>query len=318
MSLPDDVLNAVVEDGNVDNSRRADSTGGGGTDSSAKAGVCDATDRIGDAVDLLRAAERPLILAGPAMARGPGWRAVLELAAAATAPALPMTSPRGVNDPHLHLAVNKLAEADLVVLVDKKLDFSLRFGDAPFVASCRSIHIGADVPPICHNDSILSLFGANPVDVAREMAAGVRGRALEEGDDAPARATTPPEWEPLFASAASPIHPLRICAAVQPFLSAGGIFVSDGGEFGQWAQAGCEAATRIINGPAGSIGSALPMALGAHGELVEDPAQLTPAIERALASGLPACINIAIEPAPAPSLLEKGGGPGQARGDRAH
>jgi len=41
------------------------------------------------------------------------------------------------------------------------------------------------------------------------------------------------------------------------------VLVVDGGEFGQWAQAGLEAEIRLINGPAGSIGSAIPMALGA-------------------------------------------------------
>ena len=41
------------------------------------------------------------------------------------------------------------------------------------------------------------------------------------------------------------------------------IVVIDGGEFGQWAQACIDAPTRLINGPAGSIGSALPFALAA-------------------------------------------------------
>jgi acetolactate synthase-1/2/3 large subunit len=39
--------------------------------------------------------------------------------------------------------------------------------------------------------------------------------------------------------------------------------VSDGGEFGQWAQACLSAPQRVINGPAGSIGSALPFAAAA-------------------------------------------------------
>ncbi len=37
-------------------------------------------------------------------------------------------------------------------------------------------------------------------------------------------------------------------------------------------------------------------ALGGYGEEVQDPAELRPAIERALASGLPACINAVIDP----------------------
>jgi acetolactate synthase-1/2/3 large subunit len=60
------------------------------------------------------------------------------------------------------------------------------------------------------------------------------------------------------------MHPLAVCAAVQPWLDRGATLVADGGEFGQWVQAGCEAPERLINGPAGSIGSAIPMALAAR------------------------------------------------------
>jgi len=41
------------------------------------------------------------------------------------------------------------------------------------------------------------------------------------------------------------------------------ILVCDGGEFGQWAQACLQAPHRVINGPAGSIGAALPLAAAA-------------------------------------------------------
>jgi acetolactate synthase-1/2/3 large subunit len=41
------------------------------------------------------------------------------------------------------------------------------------------------------------------------------------------------------------------------------VLVCDGGEFGQWAQACLSAPHRIINGPAGAIGSALPFAAAA-------------------------------------------------------
>ena len=43
-------------------------------------------------------------------------------------------------------------------------------------------------------------------------------------------------------------------------------------------------------------------ALGGHGELVERVEDLAPAIERALASGLPACVNVMIESHAAPTL----------------
>jgi thiamine pyrophosphate-dependent acetolactate synthase large subunit-like protein len=41
--------------------------------------------------------------------------------------------------------------------------------------------------------------------------------------------------------------------------------------------------------------------LGAHGEFVERPDQLQPALERAFASGKPACINVNIASIRAPS-----------------
>jgi acetolactate synthase-1/2/3 large subunit len=37
-------------------------------------------------------------------------------------------------------------------------------------------------------------------------------------------------------------------------------------------------------------------ALGGHGELVERPADIRPALERAAASGLPACVNVLCDP----------------------
>jgi acetolactate synthase-1/2/3 large subunit len=160
------------------------------------------------------------------------------------------------------------------------------------------------------------------------------------------------------------------------------VFVSDGGEFGQWAQACLRAPNRVINGVAGAIGPALPFALaariakpnapviaamgdgtfgfhaseidtavryvlpfvavvgndarwnaehqiqvreygaaraigtdlnparydevargfGGYGELVTKPAELAGASDRAIASGLPAVLNVMIEGLAAPNI----------------
>jgi acetolactate synthase-1/2/3 large subunit len=61
-----------------------------------------------------------------------------------------------------------------------------------------------------------------------------------------------------------PVHPIEVGRAVQKLLDApGSVLVADGGEFGQWAQATLAASHRVINGPAGSIGAALPFAAAA-------------------------------------------------------
>ena len=61
-----------------------------------------------------------------------------------------------------------------------------------------------------------------------------------------------------------PLHPVELGRAVQKLLGgADSVLVCDGGEFGQWAQATVSAPHRLINGPAGSIGAALPFAAAA-------------------------------------------------------
>jgi acetolactate synthase-1/2/3 large subunit len=47
-------------------------------------------------------------------------------------------------------------------------------------------------------------------------------------------------------------------------------------------------------------------ALGGHGEFVERAADLSGALERAFASGRPACVNVLIEGRPAPVVRRRG------------
>ncbi len=342
-------------------------------------------------LDFLSEAKRPLILAGPAMGRPQRWTDVAQLSAVTGIPALPMESPRGVNDPWLHMATNSLAEADMVLLVGKKLDFSLRFGQPPFFAAgCRFIKIEADQTQLREDERVALAVWADPTPVVRQLTAAARERGWQarswRDEVMSARQAVPSEWQAWRHSPQQPLHPLRICEALQPFLAEGALFVSDGGEFGQWVQAGLEAETRLINGPSGSIGSSLPLglaaklaqpqrqvfvllgdgtfgyhamefdtalrynlpiiaivgndarwnaehqiqlrnygpertvgcdllpsrydqvvrALGGHGELVQHPDDLTPALERAAASGLPACVNVMIDGLGAPTLRQGG------------
>ncbi|HEY3108643.1 MAG TPA: thiamine pyrophosphate-binding protein, partial [Chloroflexota bacterium] len=95
-------------------------------------------------LDLIGAARRPLLLAGPAMARGRRWAAVKSLADALGAPALPIESPRGANDPSLGAVRTVFPRADLVVLLGRRVDFSLGFGRQPlFSPEVRFVAVGA-------------------------------------------------------------------------------------------------------------------------------------------------------------------------------
>ncbi len=218
-------------------------------------------------LDLLHGAERPMIVSGPAMARNNRWAQVMELAQAAQIPALPMDSPRGGNDPWMHGANHCLFESDLVLLLGKKLDFSLRFGKSPFSPETRFVQIDADAQELRQHERVVLSIHGDPVQMARFLTVSARERRWR-GDSwrqrvQTARATEPDPWSGWRQSSFRPIHPLRVCETLQPYFDQGAILVSDGGEFGQWAQAGLAAQIRLTNGPSGAIGSSIPMAIAA-------------------------------------------------------
>jgi acetolactate synthase-1/2/3 large subunit len=161
-------------------------------------------------------------------------------------PLIVMESPRGVNDPALGRLADVLAQADVAVLAGKRRDFTLKFG-AAFSPNCRVIDATADVASWIALAARRSWPGPQWLEDVR---AALRYR--------------PPEWLKHASRPEGPLHPIEIGRAVQKLLDRpDAVLVSDGGEFGQWAQATLSAPERIINGPAGSIGSALPFAAAA-------------------------------------------------------
>jgi acetolactate synthase-1/2/3 large subunit len=169
-----------------------------------------------------------------------------------------------------------VAKADLIVLLGKKPDFTLRFGRPPAIAfSCSIVVIDPDADEVRRAVEVLGasrLFFSGTADtvatarllVQHSAARAAAGRDWKDEVDA-ALNFRPAEWATLNSPAGSAVHPVEVGRAVQKLIDGApeSIFVSDGGEFGQWAQACVSAPTRLINGPGGSIGSALPFALAA-------------------------------------------------------
>ena len=90
----------------------------------------------------LAGAARPLILAPPALCNAEGRALMRRLQQATDVPVIAMESPRGINDPCLGAFAEVLAQADLIVLLAKQLDFTLRFGRSPPLGpDCRWIVI---------------------------------------------------------------------------------------------------------------------------------------------------------------------------------
>ncbi len=387
LSLPADVLDAVVE-----------ATGETIPPPSAFQPVSRPLD-ADTARSLLAAlaeSRRPLILAGPALASASGRRVCRNIETASEIPTVVMESPRGINDPSLGAFSEVLREADCILLLGKRADFTLGFGRPPVLdADCTLIQIEPDADvdaraPRVFSDSITparTVF-ADSAAAAQALLQATREHSGKHADwharVQEAIAYRPPEWADMRTPAGEALHPVEVCRAVEPILAAhaGAVLISDGGEFGQWAQACLDAPHRIINGPAGAIGSALPFAaaarmarpdgpviamlgdgtagfhcaefdtavryglpfvaiigndarwnaeyqiqlrkygaerlvgcellpsrydkvaeaLGGHGEYVTTAAELPGALQRALGSGLPACVNVRVAGIPAPSL----------------
>lgn len=221
-------------------------------------------------------ASRPLILVGPACMGRAGRKRSEALAGALGIPVVGMESPRGVNDPSLGAFAEVLAQADCVMLLGKRLDFTLAFGKSPaFARDCTFLQIDPEPHEIARTRRAVGerLKGTAVADTfpALDMLAAVRGD-VDTCDERWARdvqdaiAWRPDEWRTASSSLEKRVHPVQALAPFQTLLDShpDAIFVSDGGEFGQWAQACLRAPNRIVNGVAGAIGAALPFALAAR------------------------------------------------------
>ncbi len=224
---------------------------------------------------LIQQAQKPLFITGPMLASSRGQHVRDQLARATGVPVVSMESPRGIADPCLGAFGDVLSEADLIVLIGKQPDYTLRFGQVPAVsAHCKFVVIDPDIDALRRSIAVLDkarVVLSAVADVAAAMQALI-GNAEHNAthgwmhEVSAAVAYRPAAWKSAVSAQATTVHALEIGRAVQNILDDADdpILVVDGGEFGQWAQACMSASTRIINGPAGSIGSAIPFALAAR------------------------------------------------------
>lgn len=224
-------------------------------------------------LDAITAADRPLILAGPLLHQPHLKQLHQSLCECGLAPVVVMESPRGINDPALGALAEILAAADLVVLLGKRTDYTLRFGDA----------LAEDVGVVCIDPEDGELVRARKnladrlvlsakVDL-RSAIAQLTSAACKSNRADPEWceivrskiAFRPDAWRTISDGADGRSHPVNAARLIQEVIAAepDAVLVVDGGEFGQWIQACITAPNRIINGPSGEIGGGLPFAIAA-------------------------------------------------------
>jgi acetolactate synthase-1/2/3 large subunit len=335
-----------------------------------------------------------MILVGPTGLTRRGRALATALEDAAGIPVVGMESPRGMADPSLGAFAEMLAQADCVLLIGKRLDFTLQFGRSPaFDPQCVFLQIDADEAELERSRravgarlAAVAIADTNSASrtLARYASADRSNHAAWRAEVQDAVRYRPAAWDHARSTIAKKLHPVQALRPLQSLLDShpDAALVADGGEFGQWAQACLTAPHRVINGVAGAIGTALPYAIGVrstlpdapviavlgdgtfgfhpaeidtavryklpfvavigndarwnaeyqiqlrdygadrtigcellptrydlvcaafggHGELVTEPAELAPAIERSGRSGLPACVNVMVEGVAAPRI----------------
>jgi acetolactate synthase-1/2/3 large subunit len=266
LSLPTDVLECLV----------SQAAPGTARDFAAEAMPLD-TAAAQTIMEKLRGARRPVILAGPSCMTRTGRARMAELQTACGIPVVGMDSPRGVADPRLGAFAQVLAKADAVLLLGKRLDFTLKFGQAPAIAADATVfQIDADPFEIARSRNALGsrLQFTASADVPSAMTALMatlprepsnnESQWLSQFDEAVA--WRPPAWQQAASSEPDRLHPVQMLRPLQAALDShpDAVLVCDGGEIGQWASACLDAPHRVINGVAGAIGSALPYALAAR------------------------------------------------------
>ena len=230
---------------------------------------------IATILSALTTAKKPLILVGPMMHSKVNRKKLVLLEEFLGIPVIGMESPRGIGDPSLGAFAEVLAESDCILLLGKKLDFTLKFGNTPGIKQeCKFLQIDPEeaeidrvknmlgnrlqIACVCDTSSAINaILSTNP---AKHPSSGTWLREVSA-----AVAYRPSSWKELPPNEGR-LHPAKALLPLQEILDShpDSVLVSDGGEIGQWAQACLNAPNRILNGIAGAIGASLPFAIAAR------------------------------------------------------
>jgi len=233
---------------------------------------------IEQAADLIRKAERPVVIAGTGVYWHHGETGLRRLAETAGLPVYMNGLGRGTlpaDHPNAFSRTRSFAlgGADLVILLGTPLDFRLNFGQPPLLPDKYNlVRMDALESDLTHN---------RPADVG---IAGNIGRALEQlaekvgGDGAGGRAGRLEELRErekgseekdraLLESDSEPIHPMRVYGELLKVLDHDAVVIGDGGDFVSYAGRlirTYEPGHFIDPGPFGGLGMGPPSAIAAR------------------------------------------------------
>jgi acetolactate synthase-1/2/3 large subunit len=230
------------------------------------------------AAKLLRAAERPVIMAGTGLYWGHGEQALLALAQELRVPVFLNGLARGCVPADHELFFSRarsagLGGADVALVIGVPLDFRLGFG-AAFAPEAEVVAIDVAEPLRDHPRPVAAeCYGAIPKTLAAiGTAVGAPDGSVRSAREAWVRSLRELETErreaerPELTDPRAPLHPMRVYGELAALLDRDAIVVGDGGDFVSYAgrvvdsyEPGCW----LDPGPFGCLGSGPGYALAA-------------------------------------------------------
>jgi acetolactate synthase-1/2/3 large subunit len=239
-------------------------------------------EQVANAIELLRSASKPVILAGTGAGATAAAEELTRLVETTRIPIFTTDSARGlVPDDHeysagfgylpLNAAAQRIGEADVVLLLGQKLDYTWGYGGSPpFDSNVKFIFVDP-----------------SPADIgrARSVAVGIAGDVgpivTQLADEAGKHSWQDESWAGSLKSSADdfsqkiddlatnegPMHPSNVSQAVHEFVDDDTIISFDGGDYAHFFRASFKAnkpSKWLYVSSFGMIGVSLPYALGAQ------------------------------------------------------
>jgi acetolactate synthase I/II/III large subunit len=232
---------------------------------------------IDRAIALLRSAKRPVIIAGSGIWWSGAEGELQEFIETALLPLYTITLARGlVPDTHPHCmgyadpALNRAAleayrEADLIVVIGKRLDYRLALGGPRvFPAATRFIQVDIHAQELGMNRKLDVAICADARLTLRALTAAWPGGAnLSEwmGHLRTLREQREADLEHIAQDGSTPLHPAAFFRELKRALPPDVLYAWDGGDFAHWGRVSLPALKPggwLRLGPLGTIGSSLP------------------------------------------------------------
>ena len=238
-------------------------------------------EQVRQAIALLRHARRPFIIVGNAAGYALSGEALQRFVETTHLPALTEEQARGlIPDDHpyafgffergLNQAASKVREADLVVLLGRKQDYTIGFCRPPNVAAdAKIIQVDPSPSEIGRNRGVAVGIVGDVSSVLEQLtreAAAYSWKDLHWLNDLRAARAAQAEWADGLARAETPMHAMFVHKTVESMLRPDDCLVFDGGDFCHFGRSLLPARQPkhwfYVSG-LGMLGSSVPTALAA-------------------------------------------------------